>query len=241
MMAIETQGVSKRYGDHWAVQPLSLSVEAGTLFALLGTNGAGKTTTVKLLTTLLAPTEGSARVLGMDTVKERRKIRPLINVSPQETAIGGQLTVLENLEFMAGVYGLADGKRRIDQLVEQFGLGPVLRQRGKTLSGGWQRKLSIAAALINDPKVLFLDEPTLGLDVPARRDLWHMIEGLKGYTTVVLTTHYMEEAERLAHRVGVMHRGQLVACDTPAALKEQTGTTCFEDTFLSLISGGEAL
>ncbi len=241
MTAIKTQGLSKQYGTRFAVQGLDLTVEQGELFALLGTNGAGKTTTVKMLSTLVAPTQGSACILGMDAVKARGRIRPLINVSPQETAIGGQLTVLENLQFMAGVYGMAPTDGRIAELVAQFDLAQVLRQKGKTLSGGWQRKLSVAIALINRPRVLFLDEPTLGLDVPARRELWRVIEGLRGHTTVVLTTHYMEEAERLAHRVGVMHRGRLVACDTPAALKAQTNTENFEETFLALIAGGDVL
>ncbi len=239
MMAIKTEALSKKYRDKYAVRSLDLCIERGELFSLLGTNGAGKTTTIKMLSTLILPSSGRAEVEGKDIIKERMEIKRLINVSPQETAIAPNLTVLENLEFMAGVYSVEDKKAKIDELVELFGLSEVLGQKGRTLSGGWQRKLSIAIALINDPEVLFLDEPTLGLDVLARRELWRVIESLKGKKTIILTTHYMEEAESLSDRVGIMSRGELVALGTVDELKALSGKEKFEDAFAALVSGGE--
>ncbi len=238
-VAIKASELTKKYGEKLAVDAFSLTVYRGEIFSLLGTNGAGKTTTVKMLSTLIRPTSGDAVLEGFSLSGESAKIKELINVSPQETAIAPNLSVLETLEFMAGVYGIKNKKERIDSLVERFGLSEVLSQRGKTLSGGWQRKLSIAIALINEPKILFLDEPTLGLDVLARKELWRVIEGMRGKTTVVLTTHYMEEAESLSDRVAVMNKGRLIATGTPCELKTLSGKERFEDAFTHIVTGGE--
>lgn len=239
MDAIKARGLSRLFGEKHAVRGLDLSVPRGELFALLGTNGAGKTTAIKMLSTLLAPSAGSASIEGLDICTQRRAIREIINVSPQETAIAPNLTVRETLEFFAGVYAIPRPAARIAELVERFGLGEVLSQKGKTLSGGWQRRLSIALALINSPRVLFLDEPTLGLDVLARKELWRAIRALRGEVTVILTTHYMEEAEQLADRVGILHRGELIALGTPGEIKQMAGCDRFEDAFAALVTGGE--
>ena len=209
------------------------------MFALLGTNGAGKTTTIKMLSTLILPSAGKIEIAGMDIIKERQRIKEILNVSPQETAIAPNLSVKENLEFMAGVYGIADKKKKIEELVNLFGLNEVLSQKAKTLSGGWQRKVSIAIALINDPEILFLDEPTLGLDVIARKELWNIIEGLKCKITIILTTHYMEEAESLSDRIGIMANGDLIATGTADELKAKADTDNFEDAFVKIATGGE--
>ncbi len=239
MTAVKTVALTKKYKDKTAVNGLSLEIAKGEFFSLLGTNGAGKTTTVKMLSTLIAPSGGSAQVLGYDLGSERMKIKELVNVSPQETAIAPNLTVLENLDFMAGVYGIKNKDEKIKELVEIFKLGEVLSQKGRTLSGGWQRKVSIAISMINDPELLFLDEPTLGLDVISRRELWRIVESYKGKVTVILTTHYMEEAEKLSDRVGIMSKGELIAVGTPDEIKSMTGKDSFEDAFTSLVTGGE--
>ena len=239
MLAIETSNLTKKFKDKTAVNGIDLAVEKGELFALLGTNGAGKTTTIKMLSTLILPSAGKIEIAGMDIIKERQRIKEILNVSPQETAIAPNLSVKENLEFMAGVYGIADKKKKIEELVNLFGLNEVLSQKAKTLSGGWQRKVSIAIALINDPEILFLDEPTLGLDVIARKELWKIIEGLKGKITIILTTHYMEEAESLSDRIGIMANGDLIATGTADELKAKADTDNFEDAFVKIATGGE--
>lgn len=239
MLAIEASNLTKKFKQKTAVNGVDLSIEKGELFALLGTNGAGKTTTIKMLSTLIVPTAGQIKINGMDIISERQRIRQILNVSPQETAVAPNLSVKENLEFMAGVYGIADKKKKIEELINLFGLNGVLSQKAKTLSGGWQRKVSIAIALINDPEILFLDEPTLGLDVIARKELWKIIEGLKGKITVILTTHYMEEAERLSDRIGIMANGDLIATGTADELKAKAGTDNFEDAFVKIATGGE--
>ena len=241
MSAIETKALSKHFGDKKAVDCLDLKVHEGELFSLLGVNGAGKTTTIKMLSGLLLPSSGSARIFGMDLGTQAREIKPLLGISPQETAVAPNLTVRENLELMAGIYGFSrkEAKEKAEQMMEEFSLGEVAKSRAKTLSGGWQRRLSIAMALISQPKLLFLDEPTLGLDVLARRELWRIIESLKGKVTVILTTHYMEEAEALSDRVGIMAKGKLLVCGTPRELMEQAGETRFEEAFIKL-AGGEA-
>ena len=184
---IQITNLTKKYKEKIAVNNINLTIKEGELFALLGTNGAGKTTTIKMLSTLILPTEGEIKIAGYDIAKDSVKIKEIVNVSPQETAIAPNLTVKENLDFMAGVYKIKNKNEKIDKLVKTFKLQEVLKQKAKTLSGGWQRKLSIAISLINDPKVLFLDEPTLGLDVLARRELWTVIESLKGKITIILT------------------------------------------------------
>ena len=239
MYAIETKNLTKKFKEKTAVNGIDLAINEGELFALLGTNGAGKTTTIKMLSTLILPTDGEVKILGMDVVKDSQKIKEILNVSPQETAIAPNLSVKENLEFMAGVYQIPNKEAKIEELVKLFKLDEVLKQKAKTLSGGWQRKVSIAIALINEPKILFLDEPTLGLDVIARKELWKVIEKLKGNITIILTTHYMEEAESLSDRVGIMAKGDLVDVGTAEELKTKAGTDNFEDAFVKIATGGE--
>lgn len=235
---IQITNLTKKYKEKIAVNNINLTIKEGELFVLLGTNGAGKTTTIKMLSTLILPTEGEIKIAGYDIAKDSVKIKEIVNVSPQETAIAPNLTVKENLDFMAGVYKIKNKNEKIDKLVKTFKLQEVLKQKAKTLSGGWQRKLSIAISLINDPKVLFLDEPTLGLDVLARRELWTVIESLKGKITIILTTHYMEEAESLSDRVGIMDKGKLIAVGTVKELMQKAGTNNFEEAFVKIATGG---
>ena len=239
MLAIETKNLTKKFGEKIAVDKINLEIHEGELFALLGTNGAGKTTTIKMLSTLILPTDGEIKIRGLDIIKDRQEIKELLNVSPQETAIAPNLSVKENLEFMAGVYQIKNKNEKIKELIKVFKLEEVLNQKAKTLSGGWQRKVSIAISLINDPKILFLDEPTLGLDVIARKELWAVIEKLKGKITIILTTHYMEEAESLSDRIGIMAKGNLVDVGTAQELIAKTGTKNFEDAFVKIATGGE--
>lgn len=234
MHAIETKDLRKSYSGHMAVDSLTLDIPEGCLFSLLGVNGAGKTTTIRMLTCLTKPDSGDARLLGHSILTEPAQVKALVNASPQETAVAPNLTAEENLELIAGVYGSRDAAGDAAALVEQMGLGPVAKRRARTLSGGWQRRLSIAMALVSRPKILFLDEPTLGLDVLARRELWTLIRSLKGQMTIVLTTHYMEEAEALSDRVGVMNAGRLIAVGTVSELLARTGTERLEDAFVAL-------
>ena len=233
---VEAMGLTKKYGDLIAVDGLTLTVPAGELFALLGVNGAGKTTAIRMLSCLSRPTAGDALVGGKSVVSQPREVKKLIGLSPQETAVAPNLTAEENLLFMAGAHGMprAEARARAAELAETLGLGPALRKRAKTLSGGWARRLSIAMALISRPKVLFLDEPTLGLDVLARSALWDVIRSLSG-VTILLTTHYMEEAEALADRVGVMAAGRLLCVGTPRELMDRTGTDSLEAAFLAIV------
>lgn len=239
MYAIETEKLTKRYKEKVAVNSIDLKIERGELFALLGTNGAGKTTTIKMISTLILPTSGNIKIHELDIIKDRQKIREILNVSPQETAIAPNLSVKENLEFMAGVYQIKEKEEKIQKLIKIFKLDDVLTQKAKTLSGGWQRKVSIAISLINEPEILFLDEPTLGLDVIARKELWKIIESLKGKITIILTTHYMEEAENLSDRIGIMANGNLIEIGTAEKLIEKAGTKNFEDAFVKIATGGE--
>lgn len=239
MYAIETKNLTKKYGDVLAVDNLDLRINKGELFALLGMNGAGKTTTIKMLTCLIKPTSGDAFVLGNSVCDNHQAVKQITNVSPQETAVALNLTVKENLEFIAGIYGenKVNAQQTAQEIAERFRLTNVYNKRAKTLSGGMQRRLSIAMALISNPQILFLDEPTLGLDVIARRELWAIITELKKHVTIILTTHYLEEVEALADRVGIMAQGKLVALGTVDELTTQTNTTKFEDAFIKL-SGG---
>lgn len=241
MNGISIRGLRKTYGSLTAVEDLSLEIPQGEFFALLGVNGAGKTTTIKMLSGLTKPTAGDALLLGKSIVKEPEQVKPMLGVSPQETAIAPNLTVLENLEFMAAVYGAENPKTKARDMLKLLGLTPVEKQKAKTLSGGWQRRLSIALGLIGDPKILFLDEPTLGLDVLARRELWQVMEGFRGKVTVILTTHYLEEAEALSDRIGVMAAGKLCAVGTVQELLAQTGTGKLEDAFVALAQGGDSV
>ena len=242
MNAIEIQKLTKRYGTLTAVDNLELDIHQGELFALLGINGAGKSTTIRMLCGLSRPDEGDARLLGHSIVSETAAIKPIIGVSPQETAIAPNLTARENLAFMCGIHGMnrMQSEARIAELSEQFSLQSILCRKAGKLSGGWQRRLSIAMALISHPKILFLDEPTLGLDVIARAELWDIIRALKGETTVILTTHYMEEAEALSDRIGIMKDGRLLEVGTASELKEKTGKEKFEDAFVAIVRGVSA-
>ena len=239
MLSIETKNLTKKFKEKTVVNGIELRINEGELFALLGTNGAGKTTTIKMLSTLILPTDGEIKINGLDIIKDRQKIKEIINVSPQETAIAPNLSVKENLEFMAGVYQIPNKEEKLNELVKMFKLEEVLNQKAKTLSGGWQRKVSIAIALINEPKILFLDEPTIGLDVIARKELWNVIEKLKGKITIILTTHYMEEAESLSDIIGIMAKGNLVDVGTAKELIKRAGTKNFEDAFVKIATGGE--
>ena len=243
MTAINIQNLTKCFGGKTAVDNLSLAIEEGELYALLGVNGAGKTTTIRMLTGLLPPDGGDARLLGKSIVREAAEAKQFIAVSPQESAVAPKLTVQENLELMAGLYGMdrKTARQKAEEIMPAFGLDEFAKQRAKSLSGGWQRRLSIAMALITEPRILFLDEPTLGLDVLARRELWALVKGLKGRVTVVLTTHYMEEAEALADRIGILSRGHLKAQGTAAELMAQTNTDSFEDAFVRLAQEGRAV
>ena len=239
MYAIETQALVKRYKNLTAVDGLDLNIHQGELFSLLGVNGAGKTTTIKMLTCLTAPTQGDARVGGFSVTKEAEQVKRLIGVSPQETAVAPNLSVKENLELICGIHGFTKEKtqEKIKQLSAQFALESVLYRKAGKLSGGWQRRVSIAMALIGEPKILFLDEPTLGLDVIARHELWEVIRALKGKVTIILTTHYMEEAQALSDRIGVMKSGRLMALGTAEELCQKAGTDDFETAFVTLVRG----
>ena len=240
MQAIKTTDLRKHYKTVKAVDGLDLEVERGELYSLLGVNGAGKTTTIKMLTGLTKPTGGDARVGGYSITEEPEKVKSIIGVSPQETAVAPNLTVEENLAFICGIHGFSKEKtkEKVGELMEKFSLGSVLKRKAGKLSGGWQRRVSIAMALISEPEILFMDEPTLGLDVIARQDLWDMIRGLKGKATIILTTHYMEEAEALSDRIGIMAEGKLLASGTADELKARAGMTDFESAFVAIVKEG---
>ena len=240
MYAIKAAGLVKRYKKLTAVDQLHLEIGQGELFALLGVNGAGKTTAVKMLSCLTAPTEGDAWVGGYSIKKESEQVKQMIGVSPQETAVAPNLSVKENLELICGIHGFTPAKaqEKIGELSDRFALDEVLLRKAGKLSGGWQRRVSIAMALISEPKILFLDEPTLGLDVIARHELWEAIRALKGKVTIILTTHYMEEAEALSDRIGIMRSGRLLAVGTAEDLKAKAGTDDFETAFVSIVKEG---
>lgn len=234
--AIEAENLVKKYGTKEAVKGISFEVQDGEIYSLLGVNGAGKTTTIKMLCGLAKLTGGSASVYGHDVDTEIEEVKKIVNISPQETSVAPKLTVKENLEFMAGIYG-ADKetqKQKTAEMIEMFDMEEVKNQKARTLSGGWQRKLSIAMALITEPKLLFLDEPTLGLDVLARRDMWKAIEKMKGNLTIILTTHYMEEAENLSDHVAVMVDGTIRQQGTVEELKSRNNAVSLEDAFVKI-------
>jgi len=240
MQAIKTVGLVKRYKTITAVDGLDLQIPSGELFSLLGVNGAGKTTAIKMLSCLTMPTAGDAFVGGYSITKQPEAVKPLIGVSPQENAIAPNLSVRENLELICGIHGFSKKKtnEKIRHLSSQLALDAVLHRKAGKLSGGWQRRVSIAMALIGEPQILFLDEPTLGLDVIARHDLWEVIRDLKGKITIILTTHYMEEAESLSDRIGIMKSGRLLAVGTADELKKRGGTDDFETAFVSIVKEG---
>ena len=240
MKAIETKNLTKRYKSITALDGVDLAVEQGEMMALLGVNGAGKTTAIKLLSCLATPGEGEAWLCGHSILDEPHEVKRVIGVSPQETAVAKKLSVRENLQFMAEVHGACKQEvaERVEKMMVRMGLEKIAAQRAGTLSGGWQRRLSIAMALISEPQILFLDEPTLGLDVIARHELWEQIRALKGKTTVILTTHYLEEAEALCDRIAILAGGRLITVGTADELKTLAGKENFEDAFVALCAGG---
>ena len=241
MQAIKTTELVKRYRTLTAVDKLNLDIHQGELFSLLGVNGAGKTTTIKMLSCLAKPTAGDALVGGYSVTAQPEQVKRLIGVSPQETAVAPNLSVKENLELICGIHGFSKEKTKakVQQLSDQFALDSVLSRKAGKLSGGWQRRVSIAMALSSEPQLLFLEEPTLGLDVIARHTLWDLIRTLKGRVTIILTTHYMEEAEALSDRIGIMKSGKLLAVGTVAELNRLAGTDDFETAFVSIVKEGE--
>ena len=243
MISIEAKGLCKRYGQIEAVKCLDLCVGEGEMLALLGVNGAGKTTAIKMLSCLTPPDAGDALLCGHSIRTEAQQVKQIINVSPQDTAVAKKLSVRENLQFIAEIHGFSkeEARKRVQKMMDEMQLCDVAEQRAGTLSGGWQRRLSIAMALISEPKILFLDEPTLGLDVIARHALWEQIKALKGKVTVILTTHYLEEAETLCDRIAILSEGRLVRVGTAKELIELAGTERFEDAFVKLCAKGESL
>ena len=241
MDAIKTVNLTKKYKNLTAVDGLNLTVKQGELFSLLGVNSAGKTTTIKMLSCLLPPTGGDAFLNGNSILSDTAKVKGIIGISPQETAVAPNLSVRENLELMCGIYGFTKehSSKKIAELSDSLGLHDILKRRAGKLSGGQQRRLSIAMALVHEPQILFLDEPTLGLDVLARSDLWEVIRSLKGKITIILTTHYMEEAESLSDRIGIMRAGSFLALGTADELKKMAGTDKFEDAFVTIVKGAD--
>ena len=240
--AIEIRKLTKDYKDIRAVDNLELEIREKELFALLGVNGAGKTTTNKMLCCITAPTSGDALLNGKSIAQNADDVKKIIAVSPQETAVAPNLSVEENLNLMCGVHGFDKQKtqQKTAEMIEEFKLDRIRKKKAGKLSGGWQRRLSIAMALISEPQILFLDEPTLGLDVIARSELWETIRELKSRMTIILTTHYMEEAEELSDRIGVMKDGHLLAVGTAQELKDMTGEDKFENAFIKLVTGKNA-
>ena len=236
MNAIETKKLTKIYEGETAVDGLDLTVRQGELLALLGVNGAGKSTTIRMLTCITEPTSGTASVMGYDVVRERGKVKSCVSVSPQETAVAGNLTVEENLNLMCAISG--KDRSEVEKVMKELELDKVRGKQAKKLSGGWQRRLSIGMSLVQQPQVLFLDEPTLGLDVIARRELWQVINGLKGRVTVVLTTHYMEEAQSLADRIAIMAEGRLRITGAAEEIITASSKSNFEDAFVYFATGG---
>ncbi len=241
MKAIEIKNLEKKFKNKVAVNKINLTINEGELFSLLGVNGAGKTTTIRMLSCLSKPTSGDAIIMGHSIVNDSFEIKKIINLSPQETAIAPNLTVKENLEFIAGIYGFNKEitNKKVKDIIKEFKFEEIENDRSYTLSGGWKRRLSIAMALITEPKILFLDEPTLGLDVLARRELWKIIEFLKGKTTIILTTHYMEEAEELSDRVAIMSKGNIIDIDSPKKLVSKYKAKNFEDAFVKIVEMGD--
>lgn len=241
MNAIEIRNLTKNFGEKTVVNGLTLDIRRGELFSLLGVNGAGKTTAIRMLCGILLPDGGDAVLMGKSVVREADKVKAICGLSPQETALAPRLSVYENLEMAARIHGSnkAEARRRTEEIIARNGFSGLEKQRAGRLSGGWQRRLSIAMALIPEPEILFLDEPTLGLDVLARHELWNMLRSLHGKTTIMLTTHYLEEAEALSDRIGIMRGGCICAAGTPEELTALSGGKNFEDAFVKLAAGGE--
>ncbi len=241
MFGIETRFLTKKYKDKTAVDQMNITVNEGELFALLGVNGAGKTTAIRMLTCLCRPTSGECYIMGKNCLTESNEVKKLVGISTQETAVAENLTVCENIRMFCGIYGYSQEKtvRVTDKMISLFNMEDVKDQRAGTLSGGWKRKLSITLALIGEPKVLFLDEPTLGLDVLARREMWKIVRALKGKITIILTTHYMDEAQELADRIAIMANGKVMALGTLCELESLSGEKGLENSFIRIVGGGK--
>lgn len=233
MTAIKLVNLTKEYKDLIAVNNLSLEIGENTLYALLGVNGAGKSTTINMLSTLITPTSGEAYIHNFNIKTEKEEVKKIINVSPQETAIGENLSVYENIKFIADIYGIE--KEYVDEIIKKMKLEDVKNKKAKKLSGGYKRRLSIAMAIVTKPKVLFLDEPTLGLDVIARSELWKFIKEIKSHMTIILTTHYLEEVEELADKVGIMSKGKLICEGTIQEIISQNNYKNFEEAFIRIV------
>ncbi len=234
MEAIKISNIVKEYKDVTALKDVSFSVNEGELFGLLGVNGAGKTTLIKILSGLTKKTNGEAKILGLDLDNDLNEIKKIIDVSPQETSVAPNLTVIENLKFFANIYDKYD-EAYLKKVIDVFDLNEVVNKPVKKLSGGYQRRVSIACALISKPKVLFLDEPTLGLDVISRRELWRIILKLKGKITIILTTHYLEEIEALCDRILIMSKGNVLAIGTSDEIKKNADAVTLEDAFVKIV------
>ena len=231
---IEIENLTKKYKSLVAVDNLSLRIKENECFALLGLNGAGKTTLINMLSTVLLPTSGTAKIGGFDIIKNPLEVRKIINISPQETAVAKNLTVRENLDFIASLYNITDKEEKIKNIISKLQLQEKANVRCKNLSGGQMRRVSLALGLISQPKVVFLDEPTLGLDIKARKILWETISSLKGKMTIILTTHYLEEVANLADRVGIISHGKIKSVGSIEEILKNTGTKDLEDAFLSI-------
>jgi ABC-2 type transport system ATP-binding protein len=235
-IAIRTVALHKRFGDLIAVERLDLEVRRGEIFGLLGANGSGKTTTIRMLTGLLPPTSGEATVAGIDVVRDPEAVRRRLGYMSQRYGLYDDLTAEENLRFYAGLYGLIgrEGRERVEELIADLGFTRRRRQLAGTLSGGWKQRLSLACATAHRPDVLFLDEPTAGVDPAARRHFWEVIHTLAaGGTTILVTTHYMDEADR-CQRLAMLWRGRLVALGAPHEIVAQLGQPTLEDAFIAL-------
>ena len=237
MEIITVKNVCKNYKEIKALNNVSLTINEGELYGLLGVNGAGKTTLLKILSGLTDMTSGEF-IVSNYTNKEMDEIKKIVDISPQESAVAMNLTVLENLKFFQDLYNQKDSEY-LNQIIDDLGLREVVKQRAKTLSGGYQRRLSIALGLISKPKILLLDEPTLGLDVLARRELWNIINKFKGKITIILTSHYLEEIEALCDRVSIMSKGNLLIEGTIDEIKEHANETSFEEAFVKIVGGAK--
>ena len=235
MQAIKIYNLCKNYKNVKALKGVSFDIQKGELFGLLGENGAGKTTLIKILCMLTKKTSGSVFINGLNIDTDSQKIKEIIDISPQETSVANNLTVYENLEFFANIYG--GDKLKIDEVIEFFSLEEVLNKKARTLSGGYKRRLSIAIALLSSPKILFLDEPTLGLDVISRRELWKIISKLKNKITIILTSHYLEEIDALCDRVAILQKGNLLTLGTIEYIKQSTNSKTLEDAFIKIVEG----
>ena len=236
---IEIKNVTKKFGKFTALDGVTLTINDNECFTILGFNGAGKTTLINILTTVLPKTSGDVIINGFVLGKDNYEIKKIVNVSPQEIAVCKNLTVKENFELIANLYQIEDKESSINNAINNFGLSEKKDVLAKKLSGGQLKRLSIALAVITNPKILFLDEPTLGLDIKARQKLWDTITALKSKMTIFLTTHYLEEVEKLTDKIAVISKGQIKATGTLSELLEKTQTSTLQDAFLKLTEGEE--